>query len=853
MPAESEAQRRWAYGVKGPDWAERHHFDNPGKLPRKVKAGYDEEEQQVMSEDKKPYGNVEYADPGYQSDKQHRYPIDTEEHARAAWSYINKGHNASQYSSEDLAKVKARIKRACKKFGIDIGEEEKAKDQEPDEDDKEKMKMKSGYLECRAAIDVPLVTSRNQLTFLPEGTHSITPVGGGIGRPIKVKVDSHAADEMESQRRAIAARTGKRPYFDFNHEDGAASFWPSEFLWRKGEGVVCRGEWSRSGKDAVEGKDFRAFSPVFYVDDKRGDPANVVCREDAKPNMGGLVNDPAFGNLPLWAKNAGATSESSRNNNKQIGENKKMTTEETAALQSRIADAETQVADLRAVVAGDSDNELMIAKLAAAESQLSSLHAERRAIKAEEYADAQDKIISSRAEADAAAAVEAAVKRGAIKSKDEARKKWWHQQIATDPRNADVLRGMPGNEHLFTAITQGNGNGYTGRAIVAAEDPRNVIRKLASLQRNQLTGRASLSEKLAIAREFSAIYAAEFGQYSSGGFNRIAAISPKVIDEALYAGDNTDTNLGTLSGTLVTVRTLELLKLTFPSITSFTTDFSDQPAQFGQTIMTRTITIPAVQTYNTSTGWADSTAATSDVPVTIDQHKGVPITFNSNILESTVRRLFDEFAPAQAYALAKDMVDALYARLTDANFTNNTISTSAAFSRNVCVDVANALDKRGVPMLAGQRTLLLYSDAFASLEKDSTLIQPLAFLQENLIERGQNPPPEFIVPVAGFRVIKAPNLPSNNANLIGFGASKSALVIASRVPNDYTSVLPGAAFGNVAMVTDPDLGLTVLQVQYVNHTLGTATSRISLMYGTAAGQGNAGQLIKANSGSGSSH
>ncbi len=32
MPAKSEAQRRWAFGVKGEAWARRHHFDNPGKL-----------------------------------------------------------------------------------------------------------------------------------------------------------------------------------------------------------------------------------------------------------------------------------------------------------------------------------------------------------------------------------------------------------------------------------------------------------------------------------------------------------------------------------------------------------------------------------------------------------------------------------------------------------------------------------------------------------------------------------------------------------------------------------------------------------------------------------------------------
>ena len=76
-------------------------------------------------------------------------------------------------------------------------------------------------------------------------------------------------------------------------------------------------------------------------------------------------------------------------------------------------------------------------------------------------------------------------------------------------------------------------------------------------------------------------------------------------------------------------------------------------------------------------------------------------------------------------------------------------------------------------------------------------------------------------------------------------------MIATRVPNDYTSALPGASFGNVQVVTDPDIGISVQQVQYVNHTLGTATQRVALMYGTAAGQGDAGELLKAASGSGS--
>ena len=65
-----------------------------------------------------------------------------------------------------------------------------------------------------------------------------------------------------------------------------------------------------------------------------------------------------------------------------------------------------------------------------------------------------------------------------------------------------------------------------------------------------------------------------------------------------------------------------------------------------------------------------------------------------------------------------------------------------------------------------------------------------------------------------------------------------------------SSVLPGASYGNVQVITDPDLGISVMLVQYVDHKKGTATQRIALMYGTAAGQGNAGQLLKAASGTG---
>lgn len=82
----------------------------------------------------KPHGDdVPYADPGYldadgvqvsKSGKEGvaRYPID-EAHVQAAWSYINQDKNASQYTPEQLADIKSKIKAAMAKYGHEVSED----------------------------------------------------------------------------------------------------------------------------------------------------------------------------------------------------------------------------------------------------------------------------------------------------------------------------------------------------------------------------------------------------------------------------------------------------------------------------------------------------------------------------------------------------------------------------------------------------------------------------------------------------------------------------------------------------------------------------------------------------------
>ena len=792
---------------------------------------------------KEPYGDVEYADPGYQSDKKKRYPVDTEEHARAAWSYINKGSNASAYSGGDLAKVKAKIRAACKKFGIEISDDEDSES-----------KAKSGPIECRAAVHLNRV-ARNEIVFLPVGVHAITPVSGGIGKPIKVLINAATAGAIEQQRSQIEARTDKRVYFDFNHEDGRASFWPQSFHWRQSEGVVAKGEWSESGRRAIEGKDFRAFSPVFHVDDKRRDPARVVCCEAASPNMGGLVNDPAFSGLPLWAKNAGNEAGSSKGNNEKEEDMNTEDGAEIAALRAKQSELEKTVENLKAIVAANDDDQPAKFKLTAAEAEAkaASLEIETAELKAKHALLTET--ITKRNRLDADTAIKAAVLDGRILPKDIVSQEKWRAQLTVDPGTfKPLLDAIPKSgkvlrDRLSPMVTR---DGY-GNVSISTEDPFNVYGRMARILSDSARS-TNREDKARLAEEFSAIYSSSFKETPKNKELRSRLIGARlsVANDAIMAADVTDANLGTIAGTLVTQRTLELLKFIFPPLTRFNADFSDLPATFNQTIMTRIITIPTVQTYSTATGWTDAVAATTDIPIVINNHKGVPITFNEQLLASTMRRLFDEFAEASAYALGKALVDSIYANLTDANFTNNTISASTAFNRSAVVDIGVALTTRGVPLGLGNRTMLLWPAAFGNLEKDPSMIQfGTNVPRPEVIEVGLTAASAYVVQVETFDIYSAPNMPSNNANLVGFAGSKSALCLATRVPNDYTSILPGASFGNVQIVTDPDISMSVMQVQYVNHVLGTATSRIALMYGTAAGQTAAGQLIKAATGTGS--
>ena len=88
------------------------------KKSSKTSDKIDRREDVNPKEGKHKYGDVKFAD-----SVNNKYPIDTPEHIRAAWSYINHKDNAAKYDKDEVKKIKDRIKRAAKQHDIEISED----------------------------------------------------------------------------------------------------------------------------------------------------------------------------------------------------------------------------------------------------------------------------------------------------------------------------------------------------------------------------------------------------------------------------------------------------------------------------------------------------------------------------------------------------------------------------------------------------------------------------------------------------------------------------------------------------------------------------------------------------------
>jgi hypothetical protein len=368
------------------------------------------------------------------------------------------------------------------------------------------------------------------------------------------------------------------------------------------------------------------------------------------------------------------------------------------------------------------------------------------------------------------------------------------------------------------------------------------------------------------AKQFALIYRKEIrGGFDADGMPTMKSdfiYAPLDAAVPMEAAADTDT-LGTLAGTLVTQRSLDLFKYKFPLISRIMTDLSDEVSDLNQPVSTRKILVPAVQTFDTTLdtdgypkGWDVASAAqTTDVNITLDELVGVPIPLSLAALSSTQRKLFGEQAEAQTYALVKYFLAKLYAVCTAGNYNGYSAVTAAdgqgivkvpvayatyvkalvGFARSAAAEIGVAFDNNEVP--EEMRTLLLNASYYGKATQDPSIVTFFAGQQApGIVTEGTLPN------LSGFVPVKAPNFPGSN-NRVGIALQKNGLLAKSRLPVNLQDVFPGAGNGTSTQVMDLDTGFTMMMVRYIDNKRGFAAQLATAILGAAKGDVRGGLVL----------
>lgn len=696
---------------------------------------------------------------------------------------------------------------------------------------------------CRMGMNPFDDTVPDEFMWMPSGVHLISAERRGAPIRLAVRVTREAADRVKASFVEWRAAFPKlKPFGDIEHKKEEAAFWPQDFSWRD-DGIYVRAEWSDLGRRSVAGRIHRSLSPEFDTDADYEKFVNIGTEKDpvfSAPEgvrgsmknpaeitgvgfvVGCLTNIPAFKNIsPIKAKEAQAASSVTAEPNKpnqQKGNTVEPNTAEIEAVKKQAAEKDELI---RAKDAAIKDSENRIAKM-------------------------NEKMIDL--------GIHGAVTRGALDPKgDHSKVKARAMKFAATDIEAAIeyLDSLPVTDS-GKQRQQALGDRLTEGADVKARDIRFGDTSIGEAIKGYVTARVPINDLMRGGRVKDAVDASRASSLVYA--NDLAAKFDKgdfMLRDLVRAATTTDANVGSLAGDLISQRVVEFLVNFLPMLSAITTDFRNEPLQYGQTVIARYLGVPTLLTYSTSTGWgtdaavaSGSTPSATDIPVAVNTYKGVEIRFDNTVIGGTVRNLFAEQVTPSAFALAQAVVQAVIAVITTANFTTTPLTISLANFKGSFPTLRAKLDELKVPRMPGGRTVLVNTDYENKLLEDTDF---LAATTMRAAYRGTGPDTYLtgeLPEIVGIKPIGTQEMTANNANRAGFLFGKSALCLASRIPNDYTTIFPDLAPTAQVSVVSHSNGLSMMMVRYLNHQLESGNQRVALMYGTAKGQPGAGVLIK---------
>lgn len=233
----------------------------------------------------------------------------------------------------------------------------------------------------------------------------------------------------------------------------------------------------------------------------------------------------------------------------------------------------------------------------------------------------------------------------------------------------------------------------------------------------------------------------------------------------------------TLSTTLILQETLAAYRTLFPMLGRMGTQFDAAPLRLNDTVKAHIRTLPSAADYHATTGYQLSTNSArtllTDVPITVDSHKHVPILFEHLNLIKDQKEVYSGALSDCAYVLGKAMVDSVLAKCKSSNISYAEADSTANSDLDLIEAITTKMNGNGA-MPTG-RIGLVNSAVAQTLALDTRVASKdyygsLTGASGLRVFRG----------IGGFESIyEYPDLPSNNAAAQTFTAATTDLCTAT--------------------------------------------------------------------------
>jgi hypothetical protein len=268
-----------------------------------------------------------------------------------------------------------------------------------------------------------------------------------------------------------------------------------------------------------------------------------------------------------------------------------------------------------------------------------------------------------------------------------------------------------------------------------------------------------------------------------------------------------------------------------PIVSAFTTDFSSDVADVGESVSTRVAT--AVSAGDATSGYSATDVTSTAKTITLNKHKHFTAAFTDlEIAKGGMDMLERTFVRPAVHAVVNAMMDDLLALALNATFSNKVTVVAGSFGADDVADLAGDLTTLNVPK--SDRALVIKPSYYANLAQDNAIQASYAYggpgsIQDNAVPK-----------VHGFNVYEYSDIPANGENLEGFACGPESLIIAGRQP-----ALPENWAGAVESVQEPGTGVTLQLRNWYEGKDGAQYITATMIYGVATGTDSMKRIVSA--------